>query len=83
MWGKGGEEQEAGRYWGEGYLEEVAGTLMDMVRRALVTWRSWARKDWPGGTRELDRPLSRDSIAIFWKFKLCVLYNMTKEHFRT
>ncbi len=49
---------------------------MDMGCRALVTWRCWARKDWPGGTIELDCPLSRDSIAIFWKFKLCDKYNM-------
>lgn len=53
------------------YLEELAGTLIDMVRRALVTWRCWARKDWPGGTRELAHPLKRDSIASLWKCRLC------------
>lgn len=38
--GEGEEERGSwGRTEAQGYLEEVAGTLIDMVRRALVTCR--------------------------------------------
>lgn len=57
--------------YGKIYLEVVAGTLMDSARRgAFDTWRCWDKKDCEGDTKEEARPLRRDSIANFWKFRL-------------
>lgn len=49
----------------------MAGTLIESARRgAFETCRCWDKKDWPGDTMEEVQPPRRDSIAIFWKFRL-------------